>query len=160
MVVLFRVVERLSKWMQDISAVALTLIMLLTGADVVLRFFGRPIIGTFEIVGLGGAIIIGFAIPFTSWNRNHIFVDFLYQKCPKGFQNALNTFTRLLGIALFLLLGWNLILMAAELYRSGEVSLTRQLPFYPIAYGLAASCLLQIFVLICDIFKIAGGKYE
>ena len=156
----FGIVERLSKWMQAIAAVALTFIMLLTVADVVLRFFGHPIVGTFEIVGLGGAIIIGFAIPITSWMRNHIFVDFLYQKCPQGFQNALNITTRLLGITLFFLLGWNLISMGIELYRSGEVTLTRQLPFYPIAYGLAVCSFIQILVLICDIFKIAGGKYE
>jgi TRAP-type C4-dicarboxylate transport system permease small subunit len=156
----FAVVERLSKWMQAIAGVALTFIMLLTVSDVVLRFFGHPIVGTFEIVGLGGAVVIGFALPITSWLRSHIFVDFFYQKCPKGFQNVLNIFTRLLVIALFFLLGWNLIIMGIELYRSGEVTLTRQLPFYPIAYGLAVCSFIQVFVMICDIFKIAGGKYE
>ena len=98
----FGVVERLSKWMQAISGLALTFIMLLTVADVVLRLFGSPIVGTFEMVGLGGAVVIGFAIPITSWLRGHIFVDFFYQKCPKAAQDILNSFTRLLGIVTFL----------------------------------------------------------
>jgi TRAP-type C4-dicarboxylate transport system permease small subunit len=156
----FSVVERLSKWMQAISGLALTFIMLLTVADVVLRFFGHPIVGTFEIVGFGGAVVIGFALPITSWLRGHIFVDFFYQKCPQGVQNVLNICTRLMVIGIFFLIGWNLFIMGAELYRSGEVSLTRQLPFYPIAYGVAVCSFIQVLVMICDIFKIAGGKYE
>jgi TRAP-type C4-dicarboxylate transport system permease small subunit len=156
----FGVVQRLSKWMQVISCVALTFIMLLTVADVVGRLFGSPIVGTFEIVGLGGAVVIGFAIPITSWMRGHIFVDFFYQKCPKSVQNAMNTITRLMSLVLFVLIGWNLFRVASELYASGEVTLTRQLPFYPIAYGLGVCCFIQCLVLICDIFKIFGGKYE
>jgi TRAP-type C4-dicarboxylate transport system permease small subunit len=156
----FGVVERLSKWMQAIAGFGLTFIMLLTVADVVFRFFGYPIVGTFEIVGLGGAVVIGFALPITSWLRGHIFVDFFYQKCSQGVQNALNITTRLAVIILFILIGWNLITMGMELYSSGEVTLTRQLPFYPIAYGLAVCSFIQVFVMICDIFKILGGKYE
>ncbi|MDR2017501.1 MAG: TRAP transporter small permease [Syntrophobacterales bacterium] len=157
---IFSIVERFSKWMQVIACIALTFIMLLTVTDVVLRLFGHPIVGTFEMVGLGGAVAIGFAIPITSWTRGHIFVDFFYQKCPKGIQNILNSLTRLMGIILFFLIGWNLFKVAFELYKSGEVTLTRQLPFYPIAYGLGICCLFQCLVLICDIFKIIGGKYE
>jgi TRAP-type C4-dicarboxylate transport system permease small subunit len=156
----FGFVERLSRWLQIIACIALTSIMLLTVADVVLRFFGRPIVGTHEMVGLGGAIAIGFAIPITSWFRGHIFVDFFYQKCPKGVQNILNTITRLMGIALFALIGWNLFGMALESFTSGEVSSTRQLPLYPFIWGLGACCFMQCLVLVCDICKIIGGKYE
>ena len=68
--------------------------------------------------------------------------------------------TRLMGIGLFFAAGWNLIIVGIDLYRTGEVSLTLQLPFYPVAYGLAISCFVQCLVLICDIFKILGEKYE
>jgi TRAP-type C4-dicarboxylate transport system permease small subunit len=154
------IVERLSKLMQAVSGVALVCIMLLTVADVTLRLFGHPIVGTFEMVGLGGAIIIGFAIPITSFLRGHIFVDFLVQKFPSPIKAAFNVCTRLLAMGMFVLIGYNLILYAGELYKSGEVTLTRQLPFYPIAYGLAVCCFIQCLVLVVDIVKISGGKYE
>jgi TRAP-type C4-dicarboxylate transport system permease small subunit len=158
--ILYGIVERLSKWMQAVAGAALTFIMLLTVADVVLRLFGRPIVGTFEMVSKGGAIVIGFAIPITSWLRGHIFVDFFYQKCPKVVQNTMNVATRLVGIGLFFLIGWQLFGMGVDLYRSGEVTLTRQIPFYPLAYGLGVCSFIECLVLICDIGKIAGGQYE
>jgi TRAP-type C4-dicarboxylate transport system permease small subunit len=158
--VVFAYVERLGKWMQAISCTALTCLMLLTSVDVVLRTFGHPIIGTYELVGLGGAVVIGFAIPITSWIRGHIYVDILYQKCSKATQMGLNIATRLLSIMLFIMIGWNLFKLGYDLYTAGEVTLTRHIPFYPVAYGLAVCCFIQCLVLICDICKVLGGKYE
>ena len=155
------IAEKLSKLMSVIAGVALTFIMLLTVCDVFLRyFFDRPIIGTFEIVGLGGAVAIGFALPITSWMRGHIFVDFFIQKFNKVGQGIANTITRLIGIGIFYLIGHNMIKYGYDLYKSGEVSLTRQIPFYPVAYGMAMCCFILCLVLICDIIKIFGGQYE
>jgi len=153
------IAEKLSKLMSVIAGAALTFIMLLTVCDVFLRyFFDRPIIGTFEIVGL--AVASGFALPITSWVRGHIFVDFFVVKFNKVGQAIINIITRLVGIGLFYLIGHNLIKYAYDLYVSGEVSLTRQIPFYPVAYGMAVCCFIECLVLICDIFKISGGQYE
>jgi TRAP-type C4-dicarboxylate transport system permease small subunit len=153
-------VLKLSNWMHVVAAIALTFIMLLTVSDVVLRLFGHPIVGTFELVGLGGAVIIGFGIPITSWNRGHIFVDFLINMFPKGIRDGFNVVTRLISMGLFILVGWNLIILGNDLLKSGEVTLTRQLPFYPVAYGLAICCFIECLVLISDLTKIGGGQYE
>jgi TRAP-type C4-dicarboxylate transport system permease small subunit len=153
-------VEKLSKMMNAVAGTALSFIMLLTVADVVLRFFGMPIVGTFEIVGLGGAIAIGFGIPITSFFRGHIFVDFVVKKFPKTGQNILNLATRLATIAIFTLISYNLFLFSSDLLKSGEVTLTRQIPFYPIAYGLSFCCFVQCLVMIGDIMRIFGGEYE
>lgn len=160
MKVFLATVHKVSKFLDSISSVALVSIMVLTVADVILRIFKRPITGTYEIVGLLGAVVIGFGIPMTSWIRGHIFVDFLIQRFPQGRRDVVNIFTRLLGVGLFAVAGWNMIIVGMDLYHTGEVSLTRQLPFYPIAYGLAVSCFVQSFVLICDIIKIFGEEYE
>jgi TRAP-type C4-dicarboxylate transport system permease small subunit len=154
------VVLRLSNWMHVVAAIALTFIMLLTVSDVVLRLFGHPIVGTFELVGLGGAVVIGFGIPITSWNRGHIFVDFMINWFPPKIRDGFNVVTRLVSIGLFILVGWNLFVLGNDLLKSGEVTLTRQLPFYPVAYGLGICCFIQCLVLICDLAKISGGKYE
>jgi len=153
-------VKEVSRFFNIIAGVALTFMMTITVADVVLRFFRRPIVGTYELVALSGAIVVGFSIPFTSWQRGHIHVDFLIARFSPRVRNIFHTVTRGLAIGLFSLIGWNLMSMGGDLYRSGEVSLTLQLPFYPVAYGVGICCLVQCLVLLCDIFKVWGGKYE
>jgi TRAP-type C4-dicarboxylate transport system permease small subunit len=143
-----------------IAGIALTFLMLLTIMDVILRGFKRPIVGTYELVAFSGAVVIGFSMPRTSWVRQHIFVDFLILKFSQRVRDIFNIFTRCLVIALFILVGWNMSKYATDLMRSGEVSPTLQLPFYPIAYGVGICCFVLCFVLVCDIIKILGGEFD
>jgi TRAP-type C4-dicarboxylate transport system permease small subunit len=151
---------QISKWTNVIAGVTLTLMMLITVADVILRPMGKAIVGIFELVAFAGAIVIGFSVPFTSFVRGHIYVDFFVQKLSSPARKGVHITTRCMGIGLFLMVGWNLILMGTDLLRSGEVSLTLQMPFYPIVYGLGVSCFIQVLVLIGDIVKIFRGQYE
>jgi hypothetical protein len=70
------------------------------------------------------------------------------------------TFTRLLCIGLFGLIGTNLFSIANEFRLSGEVTSTIQLPFYHIAYGVGVCCFLECLVFVFDISKIWKGQYE
>ena len=150
----------LSRFMQVIAGIALVFMMTLTTCDVLLRIFSKPIIGTYEMVAFTGGVVIGFSLPITSFVRGQIFVDFFYQKFPQFWQNVFNVVTRLMVMVLFLFIGWNLMILASDMVRSGEVSLTLQLPFYPVAYGIGVSCFVQCLVIVGDLIKIAGGQYE
>src|SRR5512139_1494073 len=130
------VVYWLGRAMEVVAGVFLVFMMTLTTCDVILRVFGRPIIGTYEMVAFSGGIVIGFSVPITSWVRGQIFVDFFYQKFSRKVQDVFNYVTRCMSIVLFIFTAVNLMRMATDMYRSGEVSLTLQLPFYPIAYGI------------------------
>jgi TRAP-type C4-dicarboxylate transport system permease small subunit len=153
-------VKGISRFLNIIAGISLTFLMLLTVSDVILRFFKMPIVGTYELVAFAGAIVIGFSLPLTSWMRGHIFVDFFILKFSKRGQNIFNIVTRCLVIGLFLLIAWNLMKYGLDLQRSGEVSPTLRIPFYPVAYGIGVSCFIQCLVLLCDIVKISGGEYE
>ena len=153
-------VQGLSRFLNMVAGIALVFLMFLTLGDVILRLFKRPIVGTYQLVAFSGAIVIGFSLPLTSWLRAHIFVDFFILKFSKKVQNVFNIATRCVVIFLFFLIAWNLIRYGIDLRKSGEVSPTLRMPFYPIAYGVAVSCFIQCLVMICDIVKIAGGKYE
>lgn len=157
---LLGVVSTFSRWMNGIAAVALGFIILLTVADVILRYFRRPIIGTYEMVALSGAVIIGFSLPFTSIMKGHVNVDFLTLKLsPKG-RKIFSTITKCLGIILFLIIGWNLFILGMDFHKVGEVTPTRHLPIYPVLYGVGVCCFFESLVLLCDIVKILRREYE
>ncbi|MDR2017410.1 MAG: TRAP transporter small permease [Syntrophobacterales bacterium] len=154
-------VLRVSKVMDVIGGAILTLMMLITVLDVVLRFLKKPITGTYELVFLGGAVVIGCAIPVTSLEGGHVCVDFLLEHFSAGIRKGFILFTRILGMAFFFLLGSNLFLLGTDLYKSGEVSLTLHVPYYPAAYLLALCAFVECLVLLSSFIKtISGGDHE
>lgn len=144
-------VKRLSSWMNSLSGIVLFLMMMLTVFDVALRVFWKPITGTYELVAMAGAVVVGFAIPQTSWDNAHIFVDFLLEKRSRTVKITFGCFARLLGIVLFVMLGYYLLLKANHLFKSGDVSLTLQIPYYPVAYGLAFCAFVEVLVLVLHV---------
>jgi TRAP-type C4-dicarboxylate transport system permease small subunit len=143
-----------------IAGAALVFLMLLTIADVGLRILGRPIVGTYELVGLAGAVAIGLSLPLTSWVRGHIYVDSFVARLPRVPRAILNIVTRLLVLALFFLIGWNLIKYALDLRSAGEVTPTLRVPFFPVTLAVGLSCLVECLVMVVDIVKILRKEYE
>ena len=121
---------------------------------------GHPILGTYEIVALTLAIVIGFTIPMVSLDRGHVYMEILLDKLSKKNRAMMNTFTRILCIVLFIIIGYNLFLVGNEFHASGEVSSTLKIPFFPVAYGVGVCCFIECLVFIFDIVKIWRGQYE
>jgi TRAP-type C4-dicarboxylate transport system permease small subunit len=157
---LLTVVHKTSKGMSRIAEVTLSCMILLTVADVILRTGRSPIVGTYEMVGLLGAIIISFGIPFTSWKRGHIRVDFFILQLSARSRAIIDVITRCVALTLFFIIGWHMLVLGAEALKAGEVTPTRHVPFYPIMYAVGAACFFQSLVLFCDIVKIFRGEYE
>ena len=157
---LLSIIRSAGDCMHVVAGVSLVFLMLLTLVDVVLRAFGAPILGTYELVGYAGGIAIGLAMPVTSWQRGHVYVDTFLAWMPRAVRTAAHIGTRLVGACLFVLLAWNLVRMGLDLRASGEVSSTLELKYYPVVFGLAAAAALQAIVLLGHIDMVCRGEYE
>jgi TRAP-type C4-dicarboxylate transport system permease small subunit len=146
--------------LNHIGGAALTFMMLLTVSDVLLRAFGHPIMGTFEIVSQSLAVVIGFGIPKVSVDRGHVYMEFLLDRLSNKSKALLNTFTRVICILLFILIAYNLMGVGNEFRLSGEVTSTIRLPFFPLAYAVGVCCFLQVFVFLNDIMTLWRREYE
>ena len=121
-----------------VASAALVLMMVLSCADIFMRYlFSRPITGTYDVVGLPGAVLVAFALPYTMLKKGHVAVEILVQSLSRGKQLVVETFSHLLGISLFLVLVWQAILLSRDMKAAGEVTPTVHLPFYPIVYCMA-----------------------
>ena len=156
----YDLVLRVSKLLNGVAGIALTVMMCLTVADVIGRAGGYPILGTYEVVSVICIVAIGFAIPLTSLKRRHVYMEFFIERMGQKARNCVNTLTRMLCFLLFVFAGTNLFHMAAEFASAREVTMALQIPFYPFAYGAGVCCFVQAVVSLCDIVKIWEGKYE
>jgi len=143
-------IKKFNRFLFIIGGCAVVFMMLITVADTILRFFKKPIVGTYELVGLAAAVVLGFSIPYTTSLKGHITVDFFTMKFKPKAKKFWLVLTRLLGLFLFAFMGYEMIIMSNDLRTSGEVSATLQLPFYPIALGIGICLFFQVITLILD----------
>jgi len=151
-----RIGQQLSRVLFWVAGASIVAMMLLTCADVVLRYLRRPIPGTYELVCFLGALAVGFAMAHTSVQRGHVSVSVLTRLLPPRMQAGVACTTGLLSFVFFALIGWQSHRYAGQLLASGEVSLTLQLPFYPFVYGIGLSAWAVCLVLLPRILETAG----
>ena len=130
--------------------------MVVTLVDITMRLLGSPIIGAVELISFSGAVIIGFAIPYSSWMKAHIIVDFVVERLSPAARKAMEFGTKLTGLLLFLFMGVNFILYGLTLMKTGELSAGFRIPYYPITFGLSLSCFLESLTLFSDLLKLGG----
>lgn len=150
--------DRCSSWMEIVAGIALIGVMLLIGTDIVGRIFGCPVPGTYEIVSLAGGLIIGLALPATSRAKGHVSTDLLTGKLSEKARVFLAVMTRLVGIVVFLLAGYGMVMMGVRLKISGEVTAVLALPFYYVAYAIGGAFLIQTLILFTEIFDTTNPK--
>lgn len=126
----------------------------LTCADIVLRLFRHPILGTYEVAGFLGAVVASFAMAQTTIERGHVAVQVVVTRFSDRVQEVIYLITHLLSLLLFALLAWECIRYGNDLRTSGEVSMTLQLPFFPVLYGIALSAAIVCLVLLIDILLV------
>ena len=150
-------VSGLSRFMGVIAGVTLVFVMLLTVLDVILRYFGYPILGVYDLVALGGAVIIGFSLPYAADKRVHVFMEMVQPLFGRTGRQAMDVLTRLIALAISLLTGWNLINLGTGFRQTGEASLTIQIVFYPVAIGLGICFFLQTLIFAAQIVQRSSG---
>lgn len=123
-----------------IAGVGLLTMMLVTCTDVVLRKLGHPLPGAYDLVKMVAAVTIACALPYTTAVKGHVAVECLYLRLGRRGRVVSDTVGRLLMMALFSLFTWQLALYGAALRRSGEVSLTLQLPVFWVPYVMGFAC--------------------
>jgi TRAP-type C4-dicarboxylate transport system permease small subunit len=142
-----------------ISAAALIIMMLLTTLDVILRLFKSSVPGTYEIIGLLGAVVTSFALGYTSVEKGHIAVDFLVMRFSPKSQALIGAVNAIIASMLFALITWQSLLYGIDLLKKGQVSQTIQIPIYPFVFGIAAGCGLLTLVLIVELLH-AGRSFR
>jgi TRAP-type C4-dicarboxylate transport system permease small subunit len=150
-------IEKSADICNAVAASAVVMMMAVIVCDVVLRFFRIPLPGAYDVIGLLGAVVVAFALTYTSIQRGHIAVDFIYQKVPDRYRPIFDIFNELCGCVFFLLLAWQCFVYAGALKNAGEVSLTIQLPTYPVLAGIGLNCVLLATYLALHLVRAIRG---
>jgi len=121
-----------------IGAVVLFAMMMLTTADVVMRYvFNAPLRGAFELTEVMLVVLIFSGLPVVSHNNKHVTMDvidrFLSESVRKGLAAVIHLIfsSALIGIA------WLIWGKAGHLAQTGDTTADLKIPLAPFVYLMA-----------------------
>ena len=150
-------IAKVDKSLYAIAGGVLACMIILTLFDVILRNFGYPITGSMEFIQYGGAIVFGFSIPYGTLLGAQIIVDIATERLSPKRKRVIQIITRCIGILIFLFISYNFSIYGLDARRTGERTASFKIPYYPFAFALSFSFLLQSFTIFCDLLKKAKG---
>ena len=151
------------RWVNNAGVAILALMMLLTVADVTLRyFFNKPILGSYEITELMMAVLAAVTIGYAATLKAHVNVDLLVTRLPERFQAVIAIFTNLICVVFFALMLWRNIYQSSVLREANSVSPALSIPVFPFFFimGIGFGILSLVFLLhLLESFAKALGKW-
>ncbi len=154
-------IANFDKSLYVVAGVVLACMIILTLCDVILRNFGHPITGSMEFIQYGGAIVFGFSIPYGTMLGAQVIVDILTEKLGPRRKRMINIITRSIGIIIFLFVSYNFFVYGIDVRKTGERTASFKIPYFPFAFALSFSFLLQSFTIFGDLIKkVKGANHE
>lgn len=146
-----RIVHSVSHAMNWLAVFIIAAMMVLTCADVVLRYFGLPIRGAYDISRVLGSAI--FALPIaSSYSKGfQVAVDSLF---GRGILRIItDTIACLASVFITALITWRSALLAQDVYLTGRTTDTVPIPLWPFIYVMMFGVALYCLILLADLPK-------
>ncbi len=123
-----------------IAGAFMAAMILITCANIFLRIVWVPIKGTFELMGFFGAVATAFVLGYTQMKKAHISVDILVNRFSQRIRKVFDGINYSICMIFFAVLGWQICRLATTIWKTGEVTETLRIIYYPFTYGVAFGC--------------------
>ena len=155
---MIRILDKISLYLNRvfvcIGGLFLVGMIMLTCANIGFRLVWVPISGTFELMGYSGAIVTAFALGYTQMKRGHISVDVLTGTFSPKVKTVLRTINTAVCLVFFIIATWQITNLATILWKTGEITETLRIVYYPFSYGVALGCAVLSLVFLIDLVKL------
>jgi TRAP-type C4-dicarboxylate transport system permease small subunit len=158
-----RWVKRISEWMVVVSCVMLAVMMFVSVADVVGRyFFNKPIEGTWELTGMSLVVCGSFAMAYTQYVKGHIQVNIICDRLPRRGRAGLYIFSYtmcIIACALVIWQGWTR--MVDYFFKTvGGQTISLGMPIWPFMaamvigfFWIGLAFCIDIYDCLVEVFK-------
>ena len=151
-----------SRFLLYIGQFTLILMVMLTVADVFLRYvLNRPILGSYELTEFMMAVLVFSTIGYTMVVKGHVVVDLVFTKLPQRSKDILECITSFIAFILFAVVAWRNAVQASTAWGRNDVTAELFIPISPfilfVAIGIAVLSLVLFTQFIQSLAKAIKG---
>lgn len=151
-----RIIHGIAKGMGMMSALVLFCMMVVTCLDVIGRYFGHPVPGTYDMVGIGGGAVLALGLAMSHVSGMRISMQCLYKR-PEFLRRMVGVLVSVLSVGTLALIAWRCFKLGNNLLERDVVSDTIQIPLYPFLYlaglGMSVYCIVVLMEFLMSFRK-------
>ncbi len=136
-----------------VAGIALIVMMFFTVADMVLRGIGRPLAGSYEVIGWLSATAVALALGYAQRHQGHVAIDLVVTALPPRVRAIVDLLVILASLLLFTATGWYVARYGIVLHETGSLSETLKAIVYPWVYLVALGCAGLALALLADLLR-------
>jgi len=148
--------KRVNESLTWLAGFALLGMMLFTVADMVLRALGRPVAGSYEVIGWLSAAALALALGNAQIYRSHVAIDLVTTQLGDRTRSVVDLAMSLLSLLLFAAAAWFVARYGRVLQDTGSLSETLKAPVYPWVYLVAGGVAGLALALLVDLLRSIG----
>ena len=151
---------RVVKVLAGIGVVCLLAVMLAFVGNIIFRAFGKPILGTYEVVKFFMVPVIAYAIGYTALMRGHVVIEVVIARFPKRARTIFAAITTLFSLAIWTLMVWKSTEFAVIKWARGETTEQLELPIPLFRMIWAVGLLVLVLVLCVELARVLKGQRD
>jgi TRAP-type C4-dicarboxylate transport system permease small subunit len=152
-----KAIHALSRIMNMAASMVLAAMMLLTVADVFMRYFlHRPILGTTEITENMMVCLTFFGLAWCAAQQSHLKVDLVVSRFSPRVQAIVDGLTTLAGMVMVAFIAWRSFMEAIVVKELNIVSSLIKIPAFPFYYVIAMGSALLCLVMVGQVLEHIG----
>lgn len=136
-----------------IGVVVIMAMMVLTCADVVLRYLGYPIRGTYDITCVLGSATFALPIAYSCIKGYQVACDSIFRRAPRIVRTVIDSIVCLFSVGTTVMIAWRLNGLARDLYSKGRGTDTILIPLAPFVYIAALGFFVYCLTLLAEYFQ-------
>jgi TRAP-type C4-dicarboxylate transport system permease small subunit len=147
------VVYSVARGMTWVGAVVMVAMTILTCADVILRYFGYPITGAYDITCVLGSVIFSLPIAYSCFKGFQVAVDSVFRRGPRIVRIIVDGIVCLFSMIITGMIAWRAMNLGYELYIKGRVTDTIPIPLWPFIYIMTLGFFVYCLVLLAEYLR-------
>jgi TRAP-type C4-dicarboxylate transport system permease small subunit len=150
--------SKVMKVLVGIGVVSLVAVMLVFVGNIISRTFGKPILGTYEVIKFGMVPVITVAIGYTALMRGHIMIEVLVERFQKRTRTICAAITTFFSLAIWALITWKSTEFGIIKWGRGEVTEQLELPVPLFRMIWSVGLLFLVVVLCVELARVLKGQ--
>jgi len=149
-----KIINSLSQALNVLAIGVLVVMMLLTVADVGMRYVLRhPIVGSVELTEFMMVFVVFLGLAWCAVRGRHVKVDLFLSRFSPRVQAIVDSITYIGSLGIFVIIAWRSLLESFSVWQMHLVSTILKVPMFPFYWVLTLGCAVLCLVMITNIIQ-------